>query len=263
MPRRGPAGTPRASLAARWPRPICSKKLRRIEALHTGTSSAGEREAGRLAAEPIRARLAEVRGREPDVELVDSLPDPWARNLFVALDSAIRDFPVTAERGAGRAQLAGSTGGELVALGGTTMRHAFDTATGTPALHVVSAWAAESRLVLGQLAVDDDSNEIPALPKLIGMLDLEGAVVTVDAMGAHPQRAQARDVGEAGRRPQAASSGVERKVPGECAEDGNCRGIRCARPGGPGASSRRQRGAPGAGGAAGVVTAPAVESNSH
>jgi hypothetical protein len=61
------------------------EKLRRIEALHAGTSSAGEREAARLAAERIRARLAEVRGREPDVELVYSLPDPWTRKLFLAL----------------------------------------------------------------------------------------------------------------------------------------------------------------------------------
>lgn len=61
------------------------EKLRRIEALHAGTSSDGEREAARLAAERIRARLAEVRGREADVELVYTLPDPWTRKLFLAL----------------------------------------------------------------------------------------------------------------------------------------------------------------------------------
>ncbi len=60
-------------------------KLRKIEALHAGTSSDGEREAARLAAERIRARLAEVRGREPDVELVYTLSDPWTRKLFVSL----------------------------------------------------------------------------------------------------------------------------------------------------------------------------------
>jgi len=96
--------------------------------------------------------------------------------------------------------LAGSTEGKLVALDGKTMRHSFDKATGAPALHAVSAWVAENRLVLGQLAVDDDSNEIPALPnsneipalpKLIGMLDLEGAVVTVDAMGCQVAVAEA------------------------------------------------------------------------
>jgi hypothetical protein len=61
------------------------EKLRKIEALHAGATSDGEREATRLAAERIRARLAEVRAREPDVEMVYSLPDPWMRKLFLAL----------------------------------------------------------------------------------------------------------------------------------------------------------------------------------
>lgn len=61
------------------------EKLRKIEALHAGTTSDGEREATRAAAERIRARLAEVRAREPDVELVYRLPDPWKRTLFLAL----------------------------------------------------------------------------------------------------------------------------------------------------------------------------------
>jgi hypothetical protein len=61
------------------------EKLRKIEALHAGTTSDGEREATRLAAERIRARLAEIRMREPDVELVYTLPDPWTRKLFLAL----------------------------------------------------------------------------------------------------------------------------------------------------------------------------------
>ena len=61
------------------------EKLRKIEALHAGTTSDGEREATRLAAERIRGRLAELRTREPDVELMYTLPDPWTRKLFVAL----------------------------------------------------------------------------------------------------------------------------------------------------------------------------------
>lgn len=61
------------------------EKLRKIEALHAGTSSDGEREAARLAAERIRARLAEMRSREPDIVMVYKLPDPWKRKLFVAL----------------------------------------------------------------------------------------------------------------------------------------------------------------------------------
>jgi hypothetical protein len=61
------------------------EKLRKIEALHAGTKIDGEREAARRAAERIRARLAELRGREKEVELLYRLPDPWTRKLFLAL----------------------------------------------------------------------------------------------------------------------------------------------------------------------------------
>ena len=61
------------------------EKLRKIEALHAGTTVDGEREAARRAAERIRARLEELRGREQDAEMVYSLPDPWKRKLFCAL----------------------------------------------------------------------------------------------------------------------------------------------------------------------------------
>lgn len=60
-------------------------KLRKIEALHAGTTNEGEREATRLAAERIRARLADARTREPEIEISYSLPDPWKRRLFLAL----------------------------------------------------------------------------------------------------------------------------------------------------------------------------------
>ena len=61
------------------------EKLRKIEALHAGTTVAGEKEAARRAAERIRTRLAELRGRDHDVELHYRMPDPWKRMLFVAL----------------------------------------------------------------------------------------------------------------------------------------------------------------------------------
>jgi hypothetical protein len=61
------------------------EKLRKIEALHAGTKVDGEREAARRAAERIRARLEELRGRERDEELHYRLPDPWKRRLFLAL----------------------------------------------------------------------------------------------------------------------------------------------------------------------------------
>jgi hypothetical protein len=60
-------------------------KLRKIEALHAGATTEGERGAARAAAERIKARLAEQRAKEPDVDLMYALPDPWERMLFVAL----------------------------------------------------------------------------------------------------------------------------------------------------------------------------------
>jgi hypothetical protein len=75
------------------------EKLRKIEALHAGTSVDGEREAARRAAERIRARLAELRGRDEDIELLYSLPDPWKRRLFVAL---CRRYGLTPFREPGR-----------------------------------------------------------------------------------------------------------------------------------------------------------------
>lgn len=61
------------------------EKLRKIEALHAGTTSDGEREAARRAADRIKERLAEARSAEPDEEHVLSVLDPWQRMLFVAL----------------------------------------------------------------------------------------------------------------------------------------------------------------------------------
>jgi predicted transposase YbfD/YdcC len=75
------------------------------------------------------------------------------------------------------------TEGQVIALDGKTLRHSFDAASGKGAIHMVSAWASESRLVLGQVKVDAKSNEITALPLLLAKLDLSGAIVTTDAMG--------------------------------------------------------------------------------
>lgn len=76
-----------------------------------------------------------------------------------------------------------STDGQLVAIDGKTARATLDRAKGKNPLHVVSAWAAENRLFLGQEVVDEKSNEITAIPKLLAVLELTGAIVTIDAMG--------------------------------------------------------------------------------
>lgn len=78
----------------------------------------------------------------------------------------------------------------VVALDGKTLRRSFDRAAGASPLHLVCAWAAEQRLVLGQVAVDETSNEITAVPQLLRMLDLAGVVVTADAMACQREIAQ-------------------------------------------------------------------------
>jgi predicted transposase YbfD/YdcC len=70
----------------------------------------------------------------------------------------------------------------VVAVDGKTLRRSFDRAATASPLHLVSAWAVEQRLVLGQMAVDDKSNEITAVPQLLKMLSLTGVVVTADAL---------------------------------------------------------------------------------
>jgi predicted transposase YbfD/YdcC len=72
---------------------------------------------------------------------------------------------------------------ELIAVDGKTSRRSHDRGKGRKPLHLVSAWAAGQRLVLGQQASEETSNEITAIPLLLKKLDLNGAIVTIDAMG--------------------------------------------------------------------------------
>ena len=77
-----------------------------------------------------------------------------------------------------------------VVVDGKTLRRSFEGTGGRRALHVVSAFATgELSLVLGQVAVDDKSNEITAIPALLRPLDLKGAIVTIDAMVTHKETA--------------------------------------------------------------------------
>jgi predicted transposase YbfD/YdcC len=71
----------------------------------------------------------------------------------------------------------------VLAIDGKTLRRSFDTADDRAAIHMISAWAADNRVVFGQLAVDSKSNEITAIPRLLAMLDIKGLTVTIDAMG--------------------------------------------------------------------------------
>jgi predicted transposase YbfD/YdcC len=79
---------------------------------------------------------------------------------------------------------------QVIAIDGKTLRRSFDRAGGKSALHLVHAWATANHLLLGQVAVDEKSNEITAIPKLLKMLEIAGAIVTIDAMGCQKEIAR-------------------------------------------------------------------------
>ena len=82
------------------------------------------------------------------------------------------------------------TAGRVIAIDGKTLRNSFDEASGRKSLHLVSAWSTENHLVLAQTATDEKSNEITAIPRLLELLDLNGAIVTIDAMGCQQEIAE-------------------------------------------------------------------------
>jgi predicted transposase YbfD/YdcC len=83
-----------------------------------------------------------------------------------------------------------STEGKLVAIDGKTVRGAKGSTDDNHALHLVNAWVSENAMTLGQLATSTKSNEITAIPQLLKLLDLRGAVVTIDAMGCQKEIAE-------------------------------------------------------------------------
>lgn len=83
------------------------------------------------------------------------------------------------------------TRGQVVAIDGKTLRRSFDAASSKSAIHMVSAWATANHITLGQVIVDQKSNEITAIPKLLELLDISGCLVTIDAMGCQTEIAQA------------------------------------------------------------------------
>jgi hypothetical protein len=74
-------------------------------------------------------------------------------------------------------------GPEIVAIDGKTLRRSYQEGGAKAPIHMVSAWSAKQNMVLGQVKVADKSNEITAIPRLLDMLTIKGAVVTIDAMG--------------------------------------------------------------------------------
>jgi len=86
--------------------------------------------------------------------------------------------------------------GDVIAIDGKVLRGSFNKATDKSAIHMVSAFSSSAKLVLAQQKVDDKSNEITAIPKLLKLLELKGAVVTIDAMGC--QKAITQDIIDGG-----------------------------------------------------------------
>jgi len=78
----------------------------------------------------------------------------------------------------------------VVAVDGKTLRRSHDKTNGKSAIHMVSAWASDTNMVLGQLKTDEKSNEITAIPALLDLLDISGTTVTIDAMGCQKKIAE-------------------------------------------------------------------------
>jgi predicted transposase YbfD/YdcC len=88
------------------------------------------------------------------------------------------------------------TGGQVVPIDGKTLKRSYDWACDKAAIHMVSAWAEANSVVLGQIKTNEKSNEITAIPELLRLLDIEGCLVTIDAIGC--QKAIAAQVVEQG-----------------------------------------------------------------
>lgn len=82
------------------------------------------------------------------------------------------------------------TAGQVIAVDGKKLRRSHDQQAGKAAIYMVSAWATENQLVLGQTKVADKSNEITAIPELLRLLDISGCIVTVDAIGTQTEIAE-------------------------------------------------------------------------
>ena len=81
-------------------------------------------------------------------------------------------------------------GGQVIAIDGKVLRRSHDRGIGKAAIDMVSAWASANRLVLGQVKVDDKSNEISAIPQLLQALEVSGCIITIDAIGCQTEIAE-------------------------------------------------------------------------
>lgn len=127
------------------------------------------------------------------LELKNGIPthDTFARVFAALKPSAFQECFVRWVQ-----SVATATEGEVVAIDGKTARRSHNKGAGVGALHLVSAWATRNRLVLGQIKVDEKSNEITAVPELLRLLEIKGCIVTVDAL--NTQKDIAEEIREQG-----------------------------------------------------------------
>ncbi len=125
--------------------------------------------------------------------------DVFRRVLMVLKPAAFR---LASPTGCGRLHAPGrprkpvAVGQPVLAVDGKTARRSHDRSNGLGALHSVSVWASEYGLSLGQVACAEKSNEITAIPELLRLVDIRGAIITIDAMGT--QKAIAAQIIESG-----------------------------------------------------------------
>jgi predicted transposase YbfD/YdcC len=89
--------------------------------------------------------------------------------------------------------LCGEIKGDIVNIDGKALRHSFDTEADKGMIYMVSAWANRNNLLLGQIKVEEKSNEITAIPKLLDLIDIVGSLITIDAMGTQKEIATKRN----------------------------------------------------------------------
>ena len=136
------------------------------------------------------ARLGWLQGF---LELPHGIPcDETFRRVFARLDAEEFQKRFIAWVGA----VFEMTKGQVIPVDGKRLRRSHDRASDKEAIHMVSAWASENHIVLGQVKVDEKSNEIPAVPELLALLDISGCVVTADAL--HCQKKTAQTIIEQG-----------------------------------------------------------------
>jgi predicted transposase YbfD/YdcC len=131
-----------------------------------------------------KTRLAFLKGH---LGLANGIPShDTLRRVFMRIDPA--PFECTFREWAAQCHL--FQGQDIISLDGKTVRGSQNRAKGKNPIHIVSAFAGSSRLVLGQVKVDEKSNEITAIPDLLDQLDVEGDIITIDAMGCQREIAQ-------------------------------------------------------------------------